>query len=235
MTFPRRDFPGRAYPGLRFLKRSWRLAWVAALAILAVPAAFAQADVALVNRVSGVASYASPSNSANPVTAFMRVREGDRFTVASGAMVRVVYMQGGRQEAWTGPASFVAGERQSTAVRGTPAVTQVPVMVAEKMGRIPNLMQSARLGGVTVRGGPRSEPLTAAEADDLRLARDTYRRLRADAPQDDVAPELFLYSVLQEYSQYDELRGVAKEMLRRQPDSAEVRELADWAESRASR
>ena len=175
--------------------------------------ASAQADVALVNRVSGEASYTSASSSANPVTAFIRVRDGDRFTLARGAQVRVVYMQGGRQETWTGPASFRAGEKQSEAVRGKPELSQLPVMVAVKMGRIPNLMQSARLGGVTVRGGARPVPLTAEEVD--------------------VAPEIFLFSVLQEYGQFDELKALAQEMRRRQPASAEVRELADWAESRA--
>ncbi len=196
--------------------------------------ASAQADVALVNRVSGEASYTSASSSANPVTAFIRVRDGDRFTLARGAQVRVVYMQGGRQETWTGPASFRAGEKQSEAVRGKPELSQLPVMVAVKMGRIPNLMQSARLGGVTVRGGARPVPLTAEEVDDLRVARDAYRELRAGATQeDDVAPEIFLFSVLQEYGQFDELKGMAQEMRRRQPASAEVRELADWAESRA--
>lgn len=197
--------------------------------------AIAQTDVALVNRVSGEATYSSASNSPNPVVAFMRVREGDRFTLARGAQVRVVYMQGGRQETWTGPSVFRAGEKQSEAVRGTPDVSQVPVMVAVKMGRIPNLMQSARLGGVTVRGGARPVPLTAEEIDDLRVAREVYRQLRAEAAQaDDVAPELFLFSVLQEYGQFDELKGVAQEMRRRQPASAEVSELADWAESRGS-
>ncbi len=195
--------------------------------------AFAQADVALVNRVSGTATYATGSSSSNPVTAFMRVREGDRYTVGRGAQVRVVYMQGGRQETWTGPAAFRAGEKQSAAVRGTPQVAQLPVMVATKLGRIPDLMQSARLGGVTVRGGARPVPLTAEEAEDLRAARATYRQLRAStAQEDDITPEMFLLSVLQEYSQFDEFRGVAQEMQRRQPDGAEVRELAEWAESR---
>ena len=208
---------------------------VGVLTVLAagwVPRAIAQADVALVNRVVGEATYTSSSNSANPVTAFMRVREGDRFTLPRGAQVRVVYMQGGRQEAWSGPAAFRAGEKQSEAVRGTPEVSQVPVMVAVKMGRIPNLMQSARLGGVTVRGGPRPVPLTPEEIDDLRVAREAYRQLRAGAKEDDVAPEMFLFSVLQEYGQFDELKGVARDMRRRQPAGAEVRELADWAESR---
>lgn len=194
--------------------------------------AFAQADVALVNRVAGEATYASASSSPNPVTAFMRVREGDRFTLARGSQMRVVYMRSGRQESWTGPAAFRAGEKQGEALQGAPEVSQVPVMVAVKMGRIPNLMQSARLGGVTVRGGPRPVPLTTEEIDDLRVAREAYRQLRAGAKDDDVAPEMFLFSVLQEYGQFDELRGVAQDMRRRQPASAEVRELADWAESR---
>lgn len=211
-----------------------RIGWGIVTALFA-SIAFAQADVALVNRVSGAASYTAGSGAANRVTAFMRVREGDRFSVESGAQVRVVYMQTGRQETWSGPAAFRAGEKQSTALRGTPDVATLPVMVSAKIGRIPDLAQSARLGGVTVRGGPGGIPLTADEQNDLKLAREVYANMRSGVAQDDdVTPEMFLFSVLQEYGQFEELRSVARDMRRRQPGSDVVRELADWAEARGS-
>lgn len=222
------------------MPRGWNLKLLGCIvsglaAAMLASLACAQANVALVNRVSGAATYAAGSGAPNPVTAFMRVREGDSYRLERGAQVRVVYMQGGRQETWTGPAAFRAGEKQSSALRGTPEVSQVPVMVAAKLGRLPDLMQSARLGGVTVRGRPGTMPLTAEEVDDLRVARENYRQLRASAAQeDDITAEMFLFSVLQEYGQFEELKGVAREMRRRQLDSAEVRELAEWAESRGS-
>ena len=79
--------------------------------------AFAQADVGLVSRVSGEVSYASATGSVGKAAAFMRVREGDRYAVERGAQVRVVYMRGGRQESWTGPAAFRVGEARC---RNTP-------------------------------------------------------------------------------------------------------------------
>ena len=49
--------------------------------------------------------------------AFMKVREGDHFTVPAGAQLRIVYFQGGRQETYTGPATLIAGAQASTAAK----------------------------------------------------------------------------------------------------------------------
>ena len=73
------------------------------------------ADVGLINQVAGDVSYASGSG-AGKVQAFMKVRQGDRFTVAAGAQVRLVYFNGGRQETWRGPAGFRAGAEKSDAL-----------------------------------------------------------------------------------------------------------------------
>ena len=80
---------------------------VLALAGVAFGAAAAD-DVGLVNQLSGDVTYSSAGHSAK-ARAFMKVREGDRFNVPSGAKVRVVYFHGGRQESFSGPASFTAG------------------------------------------------------------------------------------------------------------------------------
>src|SRR5262245_21002746 len=80
------------------------LAWAAA--------AFAADDVGLVNPLSGDVSYTSGGSSAK-AKAFMKVREGDKFTVHAGSQFRIVYFQGGRQELYTGPATLVAGAQAS--------------------------------------------------------------------------------------------------------------------------
>lgn len=194
------------------------------------------ADVGIVNQLAGDATYASGNAAPARVQAFMRVREGDRFTLASGASLRMVYLQGGRQETWKGPATFRAGSAQSELTGGAkPAVAILPTSVPRKIARLPELLQSARLGGVTVRGVSRARPpLSAQDRAEVAEARTTYRKLRAQAPADDITPELYLFSVLQDYSLYDDMKPVAEEMQRRQPGSAELRELANWAQSRAA-
>lgn len=197
------------------------------------------ADVALVNALRGEASYVSGTSAPQPARAFMRVREGDRFTVPAGASLRLVYVQGGRQETWKGPASFRVGERSAAATRGTPEVSQLPAVAPARLARVPDLLQAARLGGVTVRGAARVPPLSAADEAELQQARETYRGMRAAAEADDVTPELLFAAALSEFTAHARLREdwalVARELRRRQPSSPEMSELAGWAEARSVR
>lgn len=191
-------------------------------------------DVGLVNMLAGEVSYASEGAAAAKVQAFMKVRQGDRFTVPAGGAVRVVYFQGGRQETWKGPASFKAGARQGEG--GTPTeVTVLPASVPQKIAQVPELIQIAKLGrsgGVAVRGAAKAPRLSAEQQAEVKAAKDTYGKLRSQVGADDITPELYLYSVLQDYLLYDDMRPVVDEMSKRQPTSTEVQELASWVKSR---
>ena len=184
--------------------------------------------------LAGEVSYASEGAAAAKVQAFMKVRQGDRFTVPAGGAVRVVYFQGGRQETWKGPASFKAGARQGEG--GTPTeVTVLPASVPQKIAQVPELIQIAKLGrsgGVAVRGAAKAPRLSAEQQAEVKAAKDTYGKLRSQVGADDITPELYLYSVLQDYLLYDDMRPVVDEMSKRQPTSTEVQELAAWVKSR---
>jgi hypothetical protein len=195
------------------------------VAFLLPAAVLAQADVALVDLVSGQVSY-----SGGKVTPYMKVREGDRFTVPRGAQVRLLYFQGARQEHFAGPASFTAGKESSAQQSGSkPRVTPVPSVVPRRISRIPELVDNAKLGGVQLRGRPPEKP----EDDALREARALYERMRREMPQDDITPELFLYATLIDYNRFAEMRPLADEMVRKQPASEEAKALAAWVRSRS--
>ena len=203
---------------------------VFAAALLAAPAiVLAQADIALVDLVSGDVTYGSPRARA---TAYMKVREGDRFTLARGAQVRLIYFKSAKQEHYAGPASFTAtatGGYQHTGSK--PRVSDVPSVVPARLSRIPELVQHAKLGGVALRGTPKPRPDDAA----LRSARADYDRLRRDASGDDITPELFLFSALAEYHRYDEMGQLTDDMLRKQPNNDEVKTLAAWVRTQSER
>jgi hypothetical protein len=202
----------------------------AAAALLAVPAiAGAQADIALVDLVSGDVTYGSPRAR---VTAYMKVREGDRFTLARGAQVRLMYFKSATQEHYAGPASFTATANGGYLHSGgKPRVTSIPAVVPGRLSRIPELVQHAKLGGVALRGAPKPRP----DDSQLRTARADYDRLRRDATGDDITPELFLFSALAEYHRYEEMGQLAEEMLRKQPRNEEVKILADWVRTQSER
>jgi hypothetical protein len=122
-------------------------------------AAMAQSDVGMVNLVSGDVGYTPQGGPASKVKAFMKVREGDRIDVPAGAQVRVVYFEGARQERWQGPSSFQAARLQGRAISGSAAeVANLPASVPQRIARVPELMQNAKLGGIQVRAAQATPP-----------------------------------------------------------------------------
>ncbi len=196
---------------------------------------FAQGqDVGLVNLLAGDVNYQSGSAAATKAQAFMKVRQGDAFTVPAGAQIRLVYFQGGRQETWKGPANFKAGAQASEG--GQPSeVATLPSSVPQKIAQVPELIQIAKLGrsgGVQVRGGGKAPRLTAEQQAEVAQAKKTYSQMRGSAPADDITPELYLYSVLQDHLLYQDMKPVVDEMAKRQPQSTDVQELVAWVKSK---
>ncbi len=209
---------------------------LAAILLTISGAALAQgADVGLVNLVSGEVTFVPLAGAPGKVQAFMRVRDGDRINVGTGAQVRVVFFEGARQERWQGPASFRAGKGAGEPISGQPAeVAKLPAGVPQRIARVPELMQNAKLGGIQVRGGvTRQQQASLDQQEVLREARATYSQMRTEMPGDDITPELFLYAALHDYLLYDEMRTVVAEMLRRQPNNEDVKALDAWVRSRA--
>ena len=130
--------------------------------------------------------------------------------------------------------SLRAGMQGSELISGKPpAVITLPATVPQKMARVPDLLQGARLGGVVVRGVGGARPMGPVPTE-LTQARAAYKSLRSQTSDEDVTPELFLLSVLQEHGYVDEMAPMAEEMLRRQPDTPEVKELAKWVQMRVN-
>ena len=216
------------------MSTTWKSILAGAVLGVASGLAAAQgADVGLVNMLNGDVNYQSEGAQASKARSFMKVRQGDRFTVPAGAQIRVVYFQGGRQETWKGPASFKAGDKASEG--GQPAeVATLPSSVPQKIAQVPELIQIAKLGrsgGVSVRGG-KAPKLTNEQLAEVNAAKDTYKKMRSSSPADDITPELYLYSVLQDFLLYDDMKPVVDEMAKRQPSNAEVQALVTWVHSR---
>jgi len=219
---------------LRLLKSAVKLgSGAAALGFAAIAWA---GDVGLVNQLSGDVSYQAGGAAPAKASAFMKVRDGDKLSVAEGAVVRIVYFDGGRQETWKGPAAFKAGARQGEASSGKAEVSQVPGGVAPKLAQTSEVLQIAKLGragGVTVRGVKKDlVTLPPAQQAEVAQAKKTYDSWKASATADDITPEIYYYTVLQDYMLYEEMRSVVRTMQEKQPQSQVVGELAAWVASR---
>jgi hypothetical protein len=205
--------------------------------MLIAPLALAQrADVGLVNLVAGEVTYTPASGAPARVQSFMKLRDGDRIDVPAGGQVRVVFFEGARQERWTGPASFRAGRSAGEPLSGSAAeVVTLPAGAAQRIAQVPQLVQIAKLGGIQLRGMSPPPKAGADQPPEVRAARAAYEQMRADLPADDIAPELYLYAVLNDYQLYGEMKAVAGEMLRKQPGNEDVQQLLAWVNSRLSR
>jgi hypothetical protein len=200
-------------------------------AVLAAANSFAAEDVGLVNQLSGDVSYTS-GGSAAKAKAFMKVREGDKFSIPAGAQLRIVYFQGGRQESYNGPASLTAGAQASQQQSGAqPQVTTLPAGVPQKIAQTPELIQIARLGrsgGVAVRGAQQEQRLTPQAQAEVRQARQTYEQMRKSSAANDIVPEQYLYAVLQDHLLYEDMKPVVAEMQKRQPSNPDVAVMAEY-------
>ena len=206
---------------------------VAAVLFAVHAVALAQADIGIVNMVKGNVTLSSQAGAAVAVKPFIKVREGDRFDLPAGAQVRLVYFEGARQERWSGPSSFRAARLRGSAISGAPAeVSALPASVPQRMAHVPELMQNARLGGIQVRSAQAVRPV---QENAITEARSTYDQLRKELPADDITPELYLFSALNEYQLYEDMVPVMDEMLRKQPQSEEVVSLAAWLKTRRGR
>jgi hypothetical protein len=194
-------------------------------------AALAADDVGVVNQLSGDVSYTS-GGATSKAKAYMKVRQGDKFTVPAGAQLRIVYFKGGRQEGYSGPASLTAGTEQSAQQSGAqPQVSTLPAGVPQKIAQTPDLVQIARLGrsgGVAVRGVEREAKLTPQQQSEVTQARQTYEQLRKGASANDINPELYLYAVLQDYLLYNDMKPVVAEMQKRQPSNPDVAAMVEY-------
>jgi ferric-dicitrate binding protein FerR (iron transport regulator) len=206
------------------------------LGLPASPALAQAADVGLVNMVSADVSYTPASGIAAKVQPFMKLRDGDRVNVPAGGQVRVVFFEGSREERWTGPASFRAGKAAAEPINGKAAqITTLPVGASQRIAQVPQLVQIAKLGGIQVRGMTPAPKTGGDPQAALAEARTAYDAMRKDLPADDITPELYLYAALYENQRYDEMKPVVDEMLRKQPDSEQVKTLAAWVRGKTSR
>ena len=203
------------------------LGWV--VLVLAWGGAHAADDVGLVNQLSGDVAYRAAGGSGTRASAFMKVREGDNFRLDPGARLRVVYLDGGRQELWEGPAEFNAGRKQGAAISGKVTASQLPVGVPQALAQTPELMQIVKVGrpgAVTVRG---IKPgMSADQKLAVQQARDHYKSMSAGAAADDITPELYLLNVLREHSLHEEMRPLAARMLAKQPAQQDVKDIVAW-------
>ena len=176
------------------------------------------------------------------VKPFMKVRKDDKVELSDGAEIQVIYFSNGRKEAWKGPVVFMADVSGSKVKKGTtePKVASLPQAVSGEMKRLSkDLTSFHRTGSTQVRGRlikeggkfPESEELFPEDKPKVEAAKKTYEALKKASEPDDITPELYFYSVLAEFGQYQEMGELVEIMRKKQPENKEIDTLEEWIKS----
>ena len=187
----------------------------AAVLALATAQALA-ADSGFATQVTGAVAF----KDGMPLAAFTKLRSGDLLLLKSGAKLQLVYFASGRQETWGGRCVLGIGERESTpADCAAPAIKQLPPAVLSALQRTPDMVSDIRnrSGMVRMRSIGQENQVTAAE--------EQYQSLRAQAAEDDITPELYLFAQFWTLQQTAAMGKVLALMEQRQPGSPEVAAL----------
>jgi hypothetical protein len=207
-------------------------------------------DVGLVTSLTGEVSFwnATDQKEPTPAQVFMKVRRGDHFKLPPGSRLQLLYCDSGRQETWTGPATFSAGDQKGGAVddkkpQASPGVKTLPSKVSKRImeAPIPFPRRNIRYSGVIQTMTPSCTPVVppATLSPEARLhivkAEAVYQDLQKEAKTGDLTPELYLLSVYADYGQYDRMEQTIDAMREKQPSNATLKELKTWAQKQLLR
>lgn len=197
--------------------------WLALLASLVLmPQAWAaEAETGgFVTQSQGAVSYQRAGEAAQPLPALLVLAAGTQVQLGADGKLQLTYLKTGRQETWSGQANLEVGEGESKAATGaSPSVKVLPPFMVATLTRTPQVMAKveSRQGMIRVRALGTAAKVKQAEA--------RYGELRAQAAEDDITPELYLLTTLHELSAFQSMTQPLAELLRRQPNSAEVKAL----------
>jgi len=186
-------------------------------AVLALVALAASAsEVGLVTAVSGKVTWQEEKSAASELKPFVKVREGDRLTLAGPARLQIVYFEGGRQETWLGDGALDVGADASRTVKGRlqPEVKTLPSILVKQLAKTPSPDGNVKAGMVRLRSIPPPDRREASEK--------TYAEMRAQAEAGDRTPELYLLASYLEQREFDRLEALLGKMGEAAPGDAEV-------------
>ncbi len=200
---------------------------------------YAASEVGMVTQVSGKVSYQSASDSKpSDVRNFMKVYEGDIFSLSADSFVQIVYLRSGRKETWKGPGNFKAGEKQGESQNSSvqPKAVMMDTEKARQIVLLSDNLDPSRLqrtGSTIARGEKKASQasprlLSEAEQKMIAAAKQNYQDMLKDADAGDITPELYMFSVFADYDQFAEMKLLIAEMRKKQPGNIDIDRLEEW-------
>ncbi len=196
----------------------------------------------MVTMLTGTAFYGHSGKPAQDrLETFMKLYDGDTVILEKGAVLQLVVFASGRKENWNGPAVLTIDNEEGCVAADPekqPGITFMPEVVANEVRRMSHIIDPSKVqkaGASIIRGGEvRQEDLIepvepdTGEKREINLAKNTYQALLKESGPSDITPELFLFSVLADFDQYDEMDQLIEVMKDKQPGNPTISQLTEW-------
>lgn len=177
----------------------WTCVVLLAAALPVAAAAQEAGTAAVVTAIQGSVDIATAQGVA-PLQVFARIKSGESLRLDGGGLVRILFLANGRQETWRGSGKIEIRETQGLGSGlPVPETASLAVAVVRQIARTPSDLRFVR---------QRSLALGTA----LEKVEETYRRMRMEAAQADLNPELYLLSALFEMREIDRVEQVLAEL-----------------------
>ena len=212
-------------------------------------------DIGMITRLSGKINYwnKTVNEKTKPAEGFMKVRPDDEFKLTTDSELQLIFFSNGRKEVWKGPAKLKLGKTGGELTDGNNKnnkleVTQLPSAVVNEVRRISPLIDPTKLhrsGSSAVRGvnkisktpiekiALKSADLDIEEKEEIDAVKQIYKTLLTSSSSDDITPELYLFSVLADYDQFNDIKELIIKMKKKQPENPGVEQLTQWLREQA--
>ncbi|QTA78337.1 Uncharacterized protein dnl_05580 [Desulfonema limicola] len=211
-------------------------------------------DIGMITMVKGEIIYWNNNVNEKKQAAqgFMKVRPDDEFRLAADSELQLIFFANGRKEIWKGPAELKLSEAMGQLADKNEkndklTVVQIPTKVVNEVRRISPLIDPAKLhrsGSYAIRGyqveklpveklSLKSASLDIEEREELDSVKQTYDALSLSSASNDITPELYLFSILADYEQFEDIKQILVKMKKKQPGNPGIEQLEDWLRNQA--
>ncbi|MFZ4538728.1 hypothetical protein [Propionivibrio sp.] len=187
------------------------------LGFIAIASAQERSDVAMITGLQGTANLLTPQG-IQALQPFSRLQQGDQLLVDNPALLKLIFFDGGRQEIWQGTGRIEIMESEGKGFGWSAPDVIVKVLSVRMVKQI----EKTPTTGALPRGGNTRLRSIGGESS-IKRVEDSYRKMRMEAVQGDLNPELFLLSALFEMREIDRVEQVLSDLRATRPADQEAR------------
>ena len=171
-------------------------------------------DIAMITALQGSVGLISGQGT-KPLQAFNRLRRGDSLLLEGSALLKLIYLNSGRQETWRGSGIVeILGHEGKGGGLLIPEINNLSLKMVKQIAKTPS-------GSKISTNEPRFRSLSTENSIDR--IEESYRKMRMEAVRGDLNPELYLLSALFEMREIERVEQVLADLRASRPADQEAK------------